>query len=73
MLEQKQMIVLQSHDEQDCIDRMIIILNKYIDDFVEVDDFFQSVPTNAVHLLRKELETKLRKDYVKYSAIPSFI
>jgi len=71
--ESKQQIFLQSQDEQDCINRMVLDVNKSADDFVEADEFFKSVPTEAVQKLLEELDPVLRNEYVNQSFIFIFL
>ena len=62
--EKKPQIVLQSQDEQDCVDRMTLAVNNFTRDFVEADEFFKSVPTETVQKLREELDPVFRSAYV---------
>ena len=62
--EKKPQIVLQSQDEQDCFDRMVLAVNNFTDEFVETDEFFKSVPTEAVQKLQEQLDPVFRNAYV---------
>ena len=43
---------------------MVLAVNNFTDEFVETDEFFKSVPTEAVQKLQEQLDPVFRNAYV---------
>ena len=58
-------IILDANDVEDCITRMNLAVDDFVKDFVDMDDFFKSVPESEVEDLKTDvLEPIFRDDYV---------
>ena len=62
-LANKDEIILESLDEEDCIERMNNFVDDFAYDFVNNDEFFKEVPQEEVDELKDELEPIFRREF----------
>ena len=57
-------IVLESWDPEDCVGRMVDSVDSFAADFILKDDFFKEVPEDAIQKLEQQLEPIFKDAYV---------
>ena len=70
---EKDDIVLQSQDVEDCVDKMRIFVDKCVEEFVEGDDFFNEIPHRASDKIKSELEPIFRTSFENMKVMTSFL
>ena len=72
-LVEKDDIVLQSQDVEDCVDKMRTFVDECVEEFVEGDDFFKEIPHRASDKIKSELEPIFRTAFENMKVISSFL
>ena len=72
-LAEQDIIVLQSEDVENCVDKMRTFVDECVEEFVEADDFFKEIPHRASDKIKSELEPIFRSAFENMKVITSFL
>ena len=69
VMDERDGVVLESQDPEDCINRMGNKVDEFVKEFVDDDSFFKNIPEETSDLIKQALSSVFEKAYV---SSPSF-
>ena len=67
VMDEKDGVVLESQDPEDCIDRMGNKVDEFVKEFVDDDSFFKNIPEETPDLIKQALSAVFENAYVSSS------